>query len=150
MKQVVCIFQIGRMVTLVFGVLTLLILKEHIQTSLKEILVATREESGVFSFPSRRGLTPRVSLICEPEIPVASGEKHSASTRNEALFHCAIPSGVPRGPSQLHSIPDFSEAPSEALCGHWHKSSEPRVSCCILRKTSRVPLYRVLRPDTLP
>ena len=27
------------------------------------------------------------------------------------LFHCTKPSGVPRGPSQLHSIPDFSEAP---------------------------------------
>ena len=25
----------------------------------------------------------------------------------EALFHCANSSGVPRGPSQLHSIPDF-------------------------------------------
>ena len=29
---------------------------------LQEIPVATREESGVFGFPSRRGLTPRVSL----------------------------------------------------------------------------------------
>ena len=36
----------------------------------------SREESGVLSFPSRRGLTPRVCLICEPEIPVAPGEKH--------------------------------------------------------------------------
>ena len=43
---------------------------------LQETRVATREESGVFSFPSRRGLTPRVCLICEPEIPVAPGEKH--------------------------------------------------------------------------
>ena len=34
-----------------------------------------------------------------------------ASTRDEALFHCTEPSGVPRDPSQLHSIPDFSEAP---------------------------------------
>ena len=34
-----------------------------------------------------------------------------ASTRDEALIHCTKPSGVPRGPSQLHSIPDFSEAP---------------------------------------
>ena len=30
-----------------------------------------------------------------------------SSTRDEALFHCTDPSGVPRGPSQLHSIPDF-------------------------------------------
>ena len=36
-----------------------------------------------------------------------------ASTCHEALFHCTKPSGVPRGPSQLHSIPDFSEAPRE-------------------------------------
>ena len=42
------------------------------------------------------------------------------------------------------------EAPSEVLCGHWHKSNEPRVSCCILSKTSRDLLYRILRPDTLP
>ena len=38
-----------------------------------------------------------------PEVP--------ASTRDEALFHCTKPSGVPRGPSQLNSIPDFSETP---------------------------------------
>ena len=30
-----------------------------------------------------------------PEVP--------ASIRDEALFHCTEPSGVPRGPSQLHS-----------------------------------------------
>ena len=35
-------------------------------------------------------------------------------TRDEALIHCTKPSGVPRGPSQLHSTPDFSEAPGEA------------------------------------
>ena len=34
----------------------------------------------------------------------------SASTRDEALFHCTKPSGVRRGPSQLHSIHVFSEA----------------------------------------
>ena len=37
-----------------------------------------------------------------------------ASTRDEALIHCTKPSGVQRGPSQLHSTPDFSEAPGEA------------------------------------
>ena len=37
-----------------------------------------------------------------PEVP--------ASTHDEALFHCTKPSGVPRGPSQLNTIPDFSEA----------------------------------------
>ena len=35
--------------------------------------VATREESGVLGFPSRRGLTPRGSLECNPEIPAFPG-----------------------------------------------------------------------------
>ena len=43
---------------------------------LQETRVATLEESGVLGFPSRRGLTPRVSLECNPEIPVAPGEEH--------------------------------------------------------------------------
>ena len=40
-------------------------------SGLQEIPVATREESGVHSFPSRRGLTPRVSLRSPAE-----GEGH--------------------------------------------------------------------------
>ena len=38
--------------------------------------VATREESGVLGFPSRRGLTPRGSLECNPEIPAFPGEEY--------------------------------------------------------------------------
>ena len=38
-----------------------------------------------------------------PEVP--------SSTRDEALLHYTTPSGVPSGPSQLHRIHDFSEAP---------------------------------------
>ena len=38
--------------------------------------VATREESGVLGFPSRRGLTPRGSLECNPEIPAFPGEEN--------------------------------------------------------------------------
>ena len=38
-------------------------------SGLQEIRVASREESGVLGFPSRRGLTPRGSLECNPEIP---------------------------------------------------------------------------------
>ena len=34
----------------------------------------TREESGVLGFPSRRGLTPRGSLECNPEIPAFPGD----------------------------------------------------------------------------
>ena len=40
---------------------------------LQETRVATREESGVLGFPSRRGLTPRGSLECNPEIPAFPG-----------------------------------------------------------------------------
>ena len=36
---------------------------------LQEIRVATREDSRVLCFPSRRGLTPRGILECNPEIP---------------------------------------------------------------------------------
>ena len=43
---------------------------------LQETRVATREESGVLGFPSRRGLIPRGSLECNPEMPVAHGEEH--------------------------------------------------------------------------
>ena len=40
---------------------------------LQENRVATREDSGVLGFPSRRGLTPRGSLECNPEIPAFPG-----------------------------------------------------------------------------
>ena len=33
-----------------------------------------------------------------------------ASTRDESLLHSTKCRGVSRGPSKLHSIPDFSEA----------------------------------------
>ena len=39
-------------------------------SGLQDIPVATREESGVFSFPSRRGLTPRVYFL--PKWPMDS------------------------------------------------------------------------------
>ena len=42
-------------------------------SSLQDIHVATLEESGVLGFPSRRGLTPRGSLECNPEIPAFTG-----------------------------------------------------------------------------
>ena len=45
-------------------------------SGLQETRVATREESGVLCFPSRRGLIPRVILECNPEMPVAHGEEH--------------------------------------------------------------------------
>ena len=42
----------------------------------EETRVATRVESGVLGFPSRRGLTPRGSLECNPEIPAFPGEEN--------------------------------------------------------------------------
>ena len=75
----------------------------------------------------------------KPEVP--------ASTRDEALFHCTTPSGVPRGPYQLHSIPEFSQAQWEAPWGHRHKLREPWVFCRDSRKTARV-LQNVLSRDS--
>ena len=43
---------------------------------LQETRVATREEIRVLGFPSRRGLTPRGSLECNPEIPAFPGEEY--------------------------------------------------------------------------
>ena len=45
-------------------------------SGVQETRVATREESGVLGFPSRRGLTPQVSLECNPEIPAFPGEEN--------------------------------------------------------------------------
>ena len=42
---------------------------------------------------------------------VTKSQTRLSSTRDKALFYCTKPSGVRSGPSQLHSIPDFSEAP---------------------------------------
>ena len=80
---------------------------------------------------------PTLQGLCDPSQirRIRSQERNPvvpASTCHEALFHCTKPSGVPRGPSQLHSDPDFSEARWEASWGHWHKSMEPRVSCSML------------------
>ena len=40
---------------------------------LQEIRVATREDSGVLGFPSRRGLATRGILECNPEVPAFPG-----------------------------------------------------------------------------
>ena len=44
--------------------------------TMKPLSIATREESGVLGVPSRRGLTPRGSLECNPEIPAFPGEEN--------------------------------------------------------------------------
>ena len=83
------------------------------------------------SYRSIPGAFPNPSLRLHEQAVVASAlratnsrcllgcthqeRKHEvpASTRDEALIHCTKPSGVQRGPSQLHSTPDFSEAPGD-------------------------------------
>ena len=45
-------------------------------SGLQEIPITTQKDSGVLCFPSRRGLIPRVSLVCKPEIPVAPRDEH--------------------------------------------------------------------------
>ena len=42
-----------------------------------------------------------------PEVP--------ASTRDEALFYCTKPSGVPRGPSQLQAMQELQETQVQSL-----------------------------------
>ena len=43
---------------------------------LQETRDTNRAESGVLGFPWRRGLTPRGSLECNPEIPAFPGEEN--------------------------------------------------------------------------
>ena len=57
----------------------------------QETRVATREESGVLGFPSRRGLTPRGSLECNPEIPAFPGEENY----KESACNAEDPSSIP-------------------------------------------------------
>ena len=68
-----------------------------------EFHASTQDEVCLSCPNSAETLRMESEMERNPEVP--------ASTRDEALFHCTKPSGVPRGPSQLHSIPDFSEAP---------------------------------------
>ena len=99
------------------------------------------EYEAWLSCPNSAGILRSESeMERNPEVP--------SSTRDEALLYYTTPSGVPRGPSQLHSISVFSEAPWATPWGHRHKSREHRVSCRNPRKTSRVRLQRVLRPDS--
>ena len=66
--------------------------------------VTTKAEMQLGSCPNSAGiLSSESEMERNPEVP--------SSTRDEALLYYTTPSGVPRGPSQLHSISVFSEAP---------------------------------------
>ena len=54
---------------------------------LQETRVATREESGVLGFPSRRGLTPRGSLECNP-VQLTFLKLLSATARQSFTYTC--------------------------------------------------------------
>ena len=83
--------------------------KQKVRKALKELGVLARGQENKFDhykyFSEAHAWTLRSDSEMErnPEVP--------ASTRDKALFYCTKPSGVRSGPSQLHSIPDFSEAP---------------------------------------
>ena len=53
---------------------------------LQETRVATREESGVLGFPSRRGLTPRGSLECSPRDSQESSPAPQFKTINSSVL----------------------------------------------------------------
>ena len=69
---------------------------------LQETRVATREESGVLGFPSRRGLTPWGRLECNPEVPAFPGEEYEVpDTRlGEVSSPRSDSSATPSFPSQ--------------------------------------------------
>ena len=62
---------------------------------LQKIPITTPEGNGCICFPSRRCLTPWVSLICKPEICVASGEE-SPHLRDDGGVSAWFSSGGPR------------------------------------------------------
>ena len=61
----------------------------------------------------RRGLTLlyQHAGTLRSELEMERNTEVPASTRDESLLHSTKCRGVSRGPSKLHSIPDFSEAP---------------------------------------
>ena len=70
---------------------------------LPETRVATREEGGVLGFPSRRGLTPRGSLECNPEINAFPGEEYEVpdTCLGEVSSACSDTNANPSFPWQL-------------------------------------------------
>ena len=98
---------------------------------------ATREESGVLGFPSRRGLTPRGSLECNPEIPDSVRPRSQQPTRlppipgilqARTLEWVAI-SFSTRGPDPSSKATLWGKAQ--------HEGALPPP--CIVRKDPRVP-----------
>ena len=116
-------------------------LSPHEQLERQVEFHASTQDEACLSCPNSAGtLRSESEMERNSEVP--------ASTRDEVLFHCTNPSGTPRGPSQLHSIPTSQRHPELLPEVTGHKWWEPRVSCRNRRKTSRVLLQCVLRPDS--
>ena len=75
------------------------------------------EESGGICFHWRRGLTPRVKLECNPEIPVTNGRNMEFldTTLHEAYLPCSVSRPIPSSSSLLELRLDFPGAIYEAL-----------------------------------
>ena len=79
---------------------------------MSKIIWATREESGVFGFPSRRGLTPRGSLaVHHPENP--TGSTYSSTTGLSPLKQRERQAGFP---SSDKTRPDFPVPTVQGPC----------------------------------
>ena len=74
------------------------------------------EESGGICFHWRRGLTPRVKLECNPEIPVTNGRNMEFldTTLHEAYLPCSVSRPIPSSSSLLELRLDFPGAIYEA------------------------------------
>ena len=72
-------------------------------SGLQDIPVAIREENGVFCFPSRRGLTPRVSLVTNRRSlsPLERNIRSWTQAWMRSLFSCSDSRSIPNSPSQL-------------------------------------------------
>ena len=96
------------------------------------------EESRVLCFHWRQGLTLRVKLECNPEIPVATGRNMEFldTTLDEAYLPCSVSRKIPSSISRLEWRLDFPGATREA----------PRIPC----QTSRIPPQLEKNLEVLP
>ena len=83
----------------------------HIQLYKRPVTPWTTRDASGFPFLHTRWVLTLLSHLCrnmrsesemkrKPDVPALS--------KDDAFFHFTKPSGVPRGHSQLHSIPDFT------------------------------------------
>ena len=93
---------------------------------LQETRVATREESGVLGFPSRRGLTPRGS-------------------QDEALARYGVSREVPCSALKGETVPDSLPAPPKSPPTHRRQPTRPRSPWGSLGKNTGVGCHFLLQ-----